>query len=75
MAMATRKARPILRGLPGAEGTWVNTASPSMKRFLRLVFAKFAELQSVRQVHVWLREEGIYAGIQAFGIEHGCQHH
>jgi hypothetical protein len=42
---------------------------------LRLVFAKFAELQSVRQVHVWLREEGIYAGIQAFGIEHGCQHH
>jgi DNA invertase Pin-like site-specific DNA recombinase len=26
---------------------------------LRLVFAKFAELQSVRQVHVWLREEGI----------------
>lgn len=26
---------------------------------LRLVFAKFAELQSVRQVHVWLRDEGI----------------
>jgi DNA invertase Pin-like site-specific DNA recombinase len=26
---------------------------------LRIVFAKFAELQSVRQVHVWLREEGI----------------
>jgi hypothetical protein len=26
---------------------------------LRLVFAKFAELQSVRQVHMWLREEGI----------------
>jgi DNA invertase Pin-like site-specific DNA recombinase len=26
---------------------------------LRLVFAKFAELQSVRQVHVWVREEGI----------------
>jgi DNA invertase Pin-like site-specific DNA recombinase len=26
---------------------------------LGLVFAKFAELQSVRQVHVWLREEGI----------------
>jgi hypothetical protein len=24
-----------------------------------MVFAKFAELQSVRQVHVWLREEGI----------------
>ena len=26
---------------------------------LDLVFSKFAELQSVRQVHVWLREEGI----------------
>ncbi|WP_247838095.1 recombinase family protein [Bradyrhizobium sp. 200] len=26
---------------------------------IRLVFAKFAELQSVRQVHVWLRDEGI----------------
>jgi DNA invertase Pin-like site-specific DNA recombinase len=26
---------------------------------LRLVFSKFAELRSVRQVHIWLREEGI----------------
>jgi len=26
---------------------------------LQLVFSKFAELQSARQVHVWLREEGI----------------
>ena len=26
---------------------------------LRLVFAKFSELHSVRQVHVWLRDEGI----------------
>src|SRR5437764_556571 len=26
---------------------------------LQLVFAKFAEFQSVRQVHVWLRDEGI----------------
>ena len=26
---------------------------------LGIVFAKFAELQSVRQVHTWLREEGI----------------
>ncbi|MBV8653767.1 MAG: recombinase family protein [Alphaproteobacteria bacterium] len=26
---------------------------------LRLVFAKFAQLQSVRQVHLWLRDEGI----------------
>lgn len=26
---------------------------------LRLVFAKFVDLQSVRQVHVWLRDEGL----------------
>ena len=26
---------------------------------LRLVFGRFSELQSVRQVHVWLRDEGI----------------
>ena len=26
---------------------------------LQLVFAKFAELQSARQVHIWLRDEGI----------------
>ena len=26
---------------------------------LRVVFAKFAELQSVRQAHAWLREEGV----------------
>jgi DNA invertase Pin-like site-specific DNA recombinase len=26
---------------------------------IRLVFVKFAELQSVRQVHLWLRDEGI----------------
>lgn len=26
---------------------------------IRLVFTKFAELQSVRQVHLWLRDEGI----------------
>lgn len=26
---------------------------------LKLVFSKFAEFQSVRQVHVWLRDEGI----------------
>ena len=26
---------------------------------LRLVFSKFAEFQSVRQVHIWLRDEGI----------------
>src|ERR1700724_429504 len=30
-----------------------------VREALRLVFSKFAELQSVRQVHVWLREDGI----------------
>src|SRR6201996_6285572 len=30
-----------------------------VQQALSLVFAKFAELQSVRQVHVWLRDEGI----------------
>src|SRR6266851_4516610 len=50
---------------------------------LQLVFTKFAELQSARQVHIWLREEGIelpvnnivhniltnpiYSGAYAFG--------
>jgi hypothetical protein len=28
---------------------------------LRLVFEKFAEFQSARKVHVWLRDEGIAA--------------
>jgi DNA invertase Pin-like site-specific DNA recombinase len=30
-----------------------------VREALSLVFAKFAEFQSVRQVHVWLRDEGI----------------
>ena len=32
---------------------------------LGLVFAKFAELRSVRQVHVWLREEGIVPPVKS----------
>lgn len=32
---------------------------------LGLVFAKFAELRSVRQVHVWLREEGIVLPVKS----------
>jgi DNA invertase Pin-like site-specific DNA recombinase len=32
---------------------------------LSLVFAKFAELRSVRQVHVWLREEGIVLPVKS----------
>jgi DNA invertase Pin-like site-specific DNA recombinase len=38
---------------------------------LRLVFAKFAELQSVRQVHVWLREEGIALPAACHGMMEG----
>ena len=30
-----------------------------MREALQLVFSKFAEFQSVRQVHIWLRDEGI----------------
>lgn len=36
---------------------------------LRLVFAKFAELQSVRQVHVWLRDEGIALPVKSHDLE------
>ena len=32
---------------------------PRVQEALRLVFAKFAEFQSIRQVHGWLRDEGI----------------
>ena len=54
---------------------------------LKLVFAKFAELQSVRQVHVWLRDEGIalarrmsqHGGgalhrLEAAALQHRAQH-
>ena len=54
---------------------------------LSLVFAKFAELQSVRQVHVWLRDEGIRLPVassqggggaqhrlEAAALQHGPQH-
>src|SRR5258706_407621 len=36
---------------------------------LRLVFAKFAELQSVRQVHLWLRNEGIALPVKSHDSE------
>jgi DNA invertase Pin-like site-specific DNA recombinase len=36
---------------------------------IRLVFAKFGELQSVRQVHMWLREEGISLPVKAHDAE------
>jgi hypothetical protein len=38
---------------------------------LSLVFAKFAELQSVRQVHVWLRDEGIALPVACHGAAEG----
>src|SRR5690349_23920139 len=34
-------------------------ADQRVQEALMLVFAKFAEFHSVRQVHIWLREEGI----------------
>jgi DNA invertase Pin-like site-specific DNA recombinase len=36
---------------------------------VRLVFRKFAELQSARQAHVWLREEGIALPVKAHDAE------
>jgi DNA invertase Pin-like site-specific DNA recombinase len=39
---------------------------------LQLVFTKFAELQSARQVHIWLREEGIELPVKSrHGEAHG----
>ena len=36
---------------------------------LKLLFAKFAEFQSVRQVHIWLRDEGIELPVKAHNTE------
>ena len=36
---------------------------------LKLVFAKFAEFQSARQVHIWLRDEGIELPVKAHNTE------
>jgi hypothetical protein len=38
---------------------------------LQLVFVKFSELQSVRQVHVWLRDEGIALPVASHSAEDG----
>ena len=39
---------------------------------LQLVFTKFAELQSARQVHIWLREQGIELPVKSRqGEAHG----
>ena len=34
-----------------------------------LVFSKFAEFQSARQVHVWLRDEGIVLPVKSRNTE------
>jgi DNA invertase Pin-like site-specific DNA recombinase len=39
---------------------------------LRLVFAKFSEFQSARQVHLWLRDEGIELPAKSHGEEGRC---
>jgi DNA invertase Pin-like site-specific DNA recombinase len=36
---------------------------------LKLVFSKFAEFQSVRQVHIWLRDEGIVLPVKSHNTE------
>jgi len=36
---------------------------------LKLVFAKFAEFQSARKVHVWLRDEGIALPVRSHNVE------
>src|SRR5256714_13444244 len=51
---------------------------------LNLVFAKFAEFQSARQVHIWLRDEGIELpvksragearGLEVAGLQYRAQH-
>jgi DNA invertase Pin-like site-specific DNA recombinase len=38
---------------------------------LKLVFSKFAEFQSVRQVHVWLRDEGIALPVKSHKAAQG----
>src|ERR1700737_615608 len=41
---------------------------------LKLVFSKFAEFQSARQVHVWLRDEGIVLPVKSHNTK-GARHH
>jgi len=44
-------------------------ADQRVQEALMLVFAKFAEFQSVRQVHIWLREEGIVLPVKSHNTE------
>ena len=41
-----------------------------VQQAIQLVFTKFAELQSARQVHIWLREEGIELPAKRAGARH-----
>ena len=43
-----------------------------MQDALKLVFGKFAELQSVRQLHMWLRDEGIALPVKSHDFEGRC---
>jgi hypothetical protein len=36
---------------------------------LKLVFVKFTEFQGIRQVHVWLRDEGIVLLVKSHNTE------
>ena len=40
-----------------------------MQEAIALAFAKFAELQSVRQVHLWMRQERLPLPATAYGPE------
>jgi excisionase family DNA binding protein len=44
-------------------------ADQRVQEALKLVFAKFAEFQSVRQVHIWLRDEGIVLPAKSHNAE------
>src|SRR6266704_1874875 len=42
-----------------------------VQQAIQLVFTKFAELQSVRQVHIWLRDEGIALPVKSHKAAEG----
>ena len=44
-------------------------ADQRVQEALKLVFAKFTEFQSVRQVHIWLRDEGIALPVKSYNSE------
>jgi hypothetical protein len=44
-------------------------ADQRVREALKLVFAKFTEFQNVRQVHIWLRDEGIVLPVKSHNSE------